>query len=35
MDHEYSENETFEKIDFTQNPLPKGEYESANPVLGQ
>lgn len=28
MDAMYTEDKTFDKIDFTQNPLPKGEYEN-------
>jgi hypothetical protein len=28
MEQEYIEEKTFDKIDFTQNPLTKGEYES-------
>src|ERR1035437_10906576 len=30
MEQEYIEEKTFNKIDFTQNPLIKGEYESCN-----
>jgi len=30
MGLEYIEERTFNKIDFTQNPLIKGEYESCN-----
>jgi hypothetical protein len=30
MGLEFIEGKTFNKIDFTQNPLIKGEYESCN-----